>query len=256
MGDTPRVVAGVGTAMAQIAGSPLGSAIAGRGVGDVSDSDRSLVTPAGWAFTIWGLVFAGSLAWAVYQALPGQRDREVHRRTGWPLAAAFAGNAVWEVVYPLGGAWRYVAQVLIFGITAAAAVAYARMQTVPVDGWLARLLPRTLTGLLLGWVTVAPVASVGNTGVALGISPTTSAAQAWAVAALVVVAGLAAAVVLGSSIAAGPFAAAVVWGLLAIASAGVPRPVVVAAIGAAAVVAGALAGRALTRSDRSALLVG
>jgi hypothetical protein len=255
MGDTPRVVAGVGAAVAQIAGSPLGSAIAGRSVGDVSDSDRSLVTPAGWAFTIWGLIFAGALAWAVYQALPGQQDREVHRRAGWPLAAAFAGNAVWEVVYPLGGGWRYVAQVLIFGITAAAAVAYARLQGVRVDGP-ARLLPRAITGLLLGWVTVAPVASVGNTGVALGISPTTPAAQVWAVVALVVVAGCAAAVVLGSSVAAGPFAVAVAWGVLGIASAGGPRPVSVAAIAAAAVVVLALAGRALTRADRSALLVG
>ncbi|GAB3351950.1 hypothetical protein [Modestobacter lapidis] len=255
MRDTPRIVAVVAAAVAQIVGSPLGSALAGRSVGDVSGDTRSLVTPAGWAFSIWGLIFAGSLAWAVYQALPAQRDREVHRRTGWPLAAAFAGNAVWEVVYPQGGVWLYVAQVLIFGITAAAAVAYIRLQTVPVDGP-ARLLPRAVTGLLLGWVTVAPVANVGSTGVALGISPTTLASRAWAVAALVLVAGIAAAVVLGSYVAAGPFAAAVVWGLVAIAAAGGPRPVSVAAISAAAIVVVALTARALTRSDRSALLVG
>jgi hypothetical protein len=255
MSDTPRVVAVVVAAVAQIVGSPLGSAIAGRSVGDVSDRDRSLVTPAGWAFSIWGLIFAASLAWAVYQALPPQRDREVHRRTGWPLAAAFGGNAVWEVIYPLGGAWQYAAQVLIFGITAATAVAYIRLQTVPVDG-LARLLPRATTGLLLGWVTVAPVANVGNTGVALGVSPATPASQAWAVAALVLVAGIAVAVVLGSYVAAGPFAAAVVWGLLAIAAAGGPRPVDGAAVIAAGVVVVGLAARAMTRSDRGALLLG
>jgi hypothetical protein len=255
MGDTPRVVAVVVAAVAQVVGSPLGSALSGRSVGDVSDGDRSLVTPAGWAFSIWSLIFAGALAWAVYQALPGQRDREVHRRTGWPLAAAFAGNTVWEVVYPLGDGWRYVAQVLIFGITAAAAVAYARLQTLPVDG-VARVLPRATTGLLLGWVTVAPVANVGNTGVALGISPATTSAQVWAVVALVAVAAIGAAVVLGSVAAAGPFAAAVVWGLLAIAAAGGPRPVSAAAVAAAAVVAAALVARAVRRADRGALLVG
>ncbi|MCZ2803514.1 hypothetical protein O2W18_00170 [Modestobacter sp. VKM Ac-2983] len=255
MRDTPRVVAVVAAAVAQIVGSPLGSAIAGRSVGDVSDADRSLVTPAGWAFSIWGLIFAGSLAWAVYQALPAQREREVHRRTGWPLAIAFAGNAVWEVVFPLGGAWQYVATVLIFGITAATAVAYVRLQTVPADG-LARLLPRATAGLLLGWLTVASVAAVGSAGVSLGLSPDTLAAQAWAVAALVTVAGIAAAVLLGSHVAAGPFAAAVIWGLLGIAAAEGPQQVAVAAISAAAVVLVALAGRALTRTDRSALLVG
>ena len=255
MGDTSRSAAVLVAAVAQIVGSPLGSALAGRSVGDVSDGARSLVTPAGWAFSIWGLVFAASLAWAVYQALPGQRDREVHRRAGWPLAAAFAGNAVWEVVYPLGRGGQYAAQVLIFGITAAAAVAYSRVQALPADGP-ARLLPRATTGLLLGWVTVAPVANVGSTGVALGVSPATTAAQVWAVVALVLVAGIAAAVVLGSSVAAGPFAAAVVWGVLAIAAAGGPRPVGVAAVCAAVVVAVALTTRAVTRTDRGALLVG
>ncbi|MCZ2846387.1 hypothetical protein [Modestobacter sp. VKM Ac-2978] len=166
----------------------------------------------------------------------------------------FAGSLAWAV-YPQGGVWQYVAQVLIFGITAAAAVAYVRLQTVPADG-LARVLPRATAGLLLGWLTVAPVANVGSTGVALGISPDTLAAQAWAVAALVTVAGIAAAVLLGSYVAAGPFAVAVIWGLLGIAAAEGPRQVAVAAVCAAAVVLVALAGRALTRADRSALLVG
>ncbi len=57
-------------AVAQIAGSPLGTALAGRSVGEVSDATRALITPAGYAFSIWGPIFAGALAWAVYQALP------------------------------------------------------------------------------------------------------------------------------------------------------------------------------------------
>ena len=48
----------------------------------ISDDNRSPVTPAGYAFSIWGLIFAACLALAVYQALPAQREREVHRRTG------------------------------------------------------------------------------------------------------------------------------------------------------------------------------
>ncbi|MGY1841381.1 MULTISPECIES: hypothetical protein [unclassified Modestobacter] len=255
MRDDARVVAVAVTAVAQVVGSPLGTALAGRSVGDVSDQDRSLVTPAGWAFSIWGVLFAGALAWAVYQALPAQRAREVHRRTGWPLAVAFAGNTVWEIVYPQGGVGQYVAQVLIFGITAATAVAYVRLQSVPAAG-LDRLLPRATTGLLLGWLTVASVANVGSTGVALGISPSTLAAQAWAVAALVLVAGVASVVLLGSYAAGGPFAAAVVWGLLGIATAPGPQPVSVAALAAAGIVVATLAARTVTRPDRAELLVG
>jgi len=260
MKDSTRVVAVVVAAVAQIVGSPLGTLVSGRSVGDVSDGARSLVTPAGYAFSIWGLVFLGSLAWAVYQALPAQRTRLVHRVTGWPLALAFAGNTVWEVVYPLGGAWQYVAQVLIFGITAAAAVGFARLQRTEVQHDLtgaARVLPAATAGLLLGWVTVAPVANVGNTGVALGADPGATYSTVAAVAALVAVALIGAFVVLNAEVAAGPFAAAVVWGVLAIAATGGPLPVVVAAFGASAVVVVALVVRAAApRVSARALLVG
>jgi hypothetical protein len=258
--DTARVVAVVLAAVAQVVGSPLGSALSGRSVGDVSDGARSLVTPAGYAFSIWGLIFLGSVAWAVFQALPAQRTRLVHRATGWPLAAAFAGNAVWETVYPFGGVWQYVTQVLIFAITASAAVGFARLQRDDVRGDLrgwARALPAATAGLLLGWVTVAPVAQVGNTGVALGADPATASSEVWAVVAMVAVALVGAFVVLSSRVAAGPFAAAVVWGLVAIAVAGGPLPVTVAALGAAAVVLVSLVVRAAsTRTDAGAVLLG
>ena len=258
--DTTRVVVVVLAAVAQVVGSPLGSALSGRSVGDVSDGARSLVTPAGYAFSIWGLIFLGSLGWAVYQALPSQRTRLVHRVTGWPLAAAFAGNAVWETVYPFGGVWQYVTQVLIFVITASAAVGLARLQREDVRadlrGW-ARVLPAATAGLLLGWVTVAPVAQVGNTGVALGADPAATSSEVWAVAAMVAVALVGTFVVLRVRVAAGPFVAAVVWGLVAIAAAGGPTPVTVAALGAAAVVLVALVTRALSpRVDAGALLLG
>ena len=132
-------------ALAQIAGSPLGTAIAGRSVGEVSDGNRSLITPAGYAFSIWGVIFAGASAWAVYQALPGQRVRAVHRRTGWPLAAAFAGNAVWEVAFPLvGDTAPVVPAVLLSLIVATTALAWARLQDLAPEGW-ARLLPAAVS---------------------------------------------------------------------------------------------------------------
>jgi hypothetical protein len=57
-------------------------------------------------------------------------------------------------------------------------------------------------------------------------------------------------------VAAGPFALAVVWGLVAIAVDGGPGAVTVAAVGAAVVVTGALAARVAGRRERGALLVG
>jgi hypothetical protein len=239
--DALRAGAVLLAAIAQIAGSPLGAALAGRSVGEVSDGTRSLITPAGYAFSIWG---------------PGQRDRAVHRVTGWPLAAAFAGNAGWELLFPLvGDRVPVLPAVLLFAIVAAAATAWARLQAMPLTG-LARLLPAAVTGLLLGWVTLASAVQVASAGVALGAPAQGTAAQVWAVVALGAVAALGAALVLAARVAAGPFALAVVWGLVAVAVDGGPGVVAVAAVGAAAVVTAALAVRVAGRRERGALLVG
>ena len=256
MRDTARAVAVVLAAVAQIAGSPLGTALAGRSVGEISDRTQSLITPAGYAFTIWGVIFAGSLAWAAYQALPTQRGRALHRRTGWPLALAFAGNALWEVLFPLIGVSQpLVPAVLLFGIVAATAVAWSRVQDLRSEG-LDRLLPTAVAGLLLGWVTVAAAVNVASAGVALGAPATGDQARLWAVFALVVVAVLASALVLAAQAAAGPYALAVVWGLVAIAVGGGPTVVTVSALAAAATVAVALGVRAVVRRDPVSLLVG
>jgi MFS family permease len=254
--DSVRATAVLVAAVAQVVGSPLGTAISGRSVGDVSDETRSLITPAGWAFTIWALIFAGSLAWAVYQALPAQRRLDVNRRTGWPLAAAFAGNAAWEVLFPLVGVSQPVVPVvLILAIVAAAATAFARLQDIAVHG-AARVLPGAVTGLLLGWVTVAAVVNVASAGVALGAEPEGTAANAWAVAALAAAAAVTVALTLAARAGAGPIVLAVVWGTCAIAAAADERPVVVAALAAAVAAASALVVCAAVRPDTRTLLVG
>ncbi|WP_040337675.1 hypothetical protein [Candidatus Blastococcus massiliensis] len=254
--DGIRAAAVVVAAVAQVVGSPLGSAVSDRSVGDVSDETGSLITPAGYAFSIWGVIFAGALAWAVHQALPSQRGRELHRRTGWPLALAFAGNAVWEILFPLIGISQpLLPVVVIFGIVAATAVAWARLQDLSPDG-LGRLLPAALAGLLLGWVTIAATVNTGQAGVALGAEPTGTAAEWWAVAALVAVGLIASGLVLAARVAAGPFALAAVWGLVAVAVDVAPTLVVVAALGAAAAVTVALVVRTVARREPVELLVG
>lgn len=58
------------------------------------------VTPAAWAFAIWGVIFFGCLAFAVWQALPGHLDDPLSRRIGWLAVALFAGNVLWEAYVP------------------------------------------------------------------------------------------------------------------------------------------------------------
>ncbi|MBY8823301.1 hypothetical protein [Sphingomonas colocasiae] len=84
-------------AVAQILVTLLPAAGLGEPIGDRSDGARTLITPAGWTFSIWGLLYAGSLAYAVYQLLPAQRRNALIGRIGWASAGAFLGNAAWAL---------------------------------------------------------------------------------------------------------------------------------------------------------------
>lgn len=234
--DLSRMAALASGALAQIAFGPLGPALpGGRTVGDVSDSLDTVITPAGYAFSIWGLIFAGCLALAVYQVLPGQRTAEVHRRTGWWLAAAFWGNAAFELIYPQGGAAVVVAQVLIVGIVVVVAVAVARAQDAPVVG-LQRILPGTVASLLLGWVTIATVVGAPSAAVQLGAPDSGTLARAAGVFTLIIAGAIVLDVTMRLDRAAAPFALAACWGLLGVRAAAETLPVELAALFAVVVV--------------------
>ena len=54
----------------------------GEAIGDRSDSVHKLLTPAGWAFSIWGPLFGLSAAFAIWQALPRQKCNDLLDRIG------------------------------------------------------------------------------------------------------------------------------------------------------------------------------
>jgi hypothetical protein len=75
--------------------------VAAAGIDAVVDvGPRSPVEPAGYAFGIWGPIFALSLGYAVYQARPAQRRNPLLRRIGWWTAGAFLGTGMWSVFVP------------------------------------------------------------------------------------------------------------------------------------------------------------
>jgi len=67
----------------------------GDPIGDRSDAIRTLITPSGWAFAIWGPLFLGSALFAIWQALPGQRSNQLAEAIAWPAALALAAQGVW-----------------------------------------------------------------------------------------------------------------------------------------------------------------
>ena len=163
----------------------------------VETGPPSLVEPAGYAFTIWALIFALSLAYAAYQALPTNRESPLLRRVGWFTATAFFFTGMWSVFVPLRQ--LLFAQAMLLGVFACLLVAYVRLARSErgvlsrADRWLVAL----PLGPFLGWVTAANAVSLTSEAVRLGLVGSGGAGEALVGTVLLLLGGaLAAALVL------------------------------------------------------------
>jgi hypothetical protein len=123
-------------------------------VGRVSGENPTLVVPGDYAFVIWTPIFLLALVYAVYQALPSNRENSLLRRIGWFSALAYISNGIWEIVFP---AREFVlSQVVFVGITTCAVAAFVLVQRgAGSGGRFDRWLVAPAFGLLAGWVTAA-----------------------------------------------------------------------------------------------------
>jgi hypothetical protein len=131
----------------------------GRTTGEISDSFDALFTPAGYVFSIWGLIYLVLVGFTFFQALPAQQANPRVQATGWWVAVANLANGIWIVF------WHYG----LFGFTLAAIVTllaallvlYRRVNAPdrrPADR-ATRWLVQAPISLYLGWVSVATIAN-------------------------------------------------------------------------------------------------
>lgn len=137
----------------------LGVTIAER-----SAANDTAAVPAGYAFAIWGVIFAWSLLFALWQALPVQRDNHAARALRAPAAAAWTANTIWELNAQFNGiAWE--STVIILALVLAALWGVFRIKE--MAGRLTRTEWRIAAPpllLLAGWGTVAAFAQISTLG--------------------------------------------------------------------------------------------
>ncbi len=121
----------------------------------VSNKYPTAITPAGYAFgAIWSLIYAGCLAFSIYQALPANAGRFRPLRSIYILSCA--ANCAWlygwhhEMILPCVA--------LIFLLLGTLALLNARLRTTDSFGefWLVKF----PFGLYFGWVTAAAILNV------------------------------------------------------------------------------------------------
>lgn len=157
----------------------------------VSDANPTLITPAGYVFSIWGIIYLLLGIFVVYQALPSQKGKEYQRKIGWLFALSSLINILWIFL------WQYnylsVSVALIFALLVTLILIYVRLGIGKLGVTLReRLAVHLPFSVYLGWITVASIANVAVALVSLGwdgfgISPETWAILVVAIALIITI---------------------------------------------------------------------
>jgi benzodiazapine receptor len=124
--------------------------INGLSTAAISNSFRTYFVPAGYVFSIWGLIYIGLIAYAAYQFLPSQRENPRLRATGWWIF-------LWHYeLFPL----TLVAMLVLLGTLLITYLGLRAGQTAPptAETWAVRV----PFSIYLGWITVATIANVSD----------------------------------------------------------------------------------------------
>lgn len=258
--DVVRQVAVVAAALLSAVAGYLGSGAAGgRSQQEVGDgalaADATPVAPAEPAFMIWTVIYAGLLAYAVWQALPAQRADERQRRTGWLVLCSMVLNAAWIGV--VQAELLVLSLPVILALLAVLVATVGRLGARRPSGPLEAVVVDGTLGLYLGWVTVATIVNTFAVVVAGGADAESVAADVWAVIALALAGGAGAALAAWTR---GRLAigAAIVWGLAWVVVARTTGDLVSTPAAVAAGVAGGVVAVAtvLARARRRAVATG
>lgn len=161
--------------------------IAGRNTGEISALYPTLFTPAGYVFSIWGVIYLALGAFVVFGMLPGGRRHVA--RVGYAFALSCVFNMSWIV------AWHHLrigtSLLLMLGLLASLIVVYRRASSdsaSPSAG--ERWAMRFPFSLYLGWITVATVANVSVWLTDLGWRGAPLPERVWAALVVVVATGI------------------------------------------------------------------
>ncbi len=169
--------------------------INGLTIGEISNTlfKNVQITPANYAFAIWGLIYLGLISFAVYQALPAQRQNPSLRRMGYLLVVSSCAQIIWVLLF----------QYRLFALSLVAMLAIL----LPLIGIYLRLeigckrvsrqerwLIHAPLSIYLAWISVATIVNGAIALYHLGWSGWGIDPQAWTVIMILVGAAIAAAV--------------------------------------------------------------
>lgn len=209
---TARQIAVVGaTAFAILTPAAQAAWDIGLSASEFSRSGNGTLRAAGYAFSIWSLIYLGLVAYSVWQALPRNRDDRLLALLAWPSVVAMTGCGLWIWASAADARWLTVAIIVTSAAAMTAGVSYAARRR--RGGWTEGLLALWPLGLLAGWLTIASALNILTVLTAEGLIEPANA-TVWAAVGIAAVSATCLAVLAASRLAA--FAVPIIWGLVAV----------------------------------------
>lgn len=132
--------------------------INGQSMPEISAKYPSLFTPAGFTFSIWGVIYLLLLLFVIWQALPAQRNNQKIAAVSTYFQVNCLLNGLWIL------AWHYdllvISLIIMFGILLTLVLIYrsllAKIDTAPMTEHIVLYMPFSL---YTGWITLATIAN-------------------------------------------------------------------------------------------------
>jgi hypothetical protein len=185
----------------------------GQSQAQLSATGDSTLKVAGYAFSIWSVLFAGVLVYAVYQFLPTAKADYLSQRFGWPASITFIALTVWVVASAMD--WKIATVVLIFIqlislLTPLWIFGPAIRELAVIDKSRTRIV--WPIGLLAGWLTIAAPLNLITVATALHALPDSLSPNTWAILTIILV--VLVAIIVTARINTMAYCLPIVWGLI------------------------------------------
>ncbi len=131
----------------------------GQDTGEISDRFDIFFVPAGYVFSIWGLIYLGLIAFTIYQALPTQKDNPLLKKIYPAYWIGSLANIVWLFL------WHYnvFSVTFIAMLIILASLIYIYLQFSNASPGLDRnqkWFVKFPFSIYLGWISVATIANI------------------------------------------------------------------------------------------------
>jgi hypothetical protein len=193
--------------------------ITGPEIGTISNQYPTYVVPAGYAFSIWSVIFSLSLGYAVYQALPSQRTNSLFRKIGFLTASAMTATSVWMLVFQrsLFLLSLVVMLWLLISLISVITLMYTELEKQLLYFSRAEYILVYMTfSIFVAWITVATVANIAQVLTVYNWNGSGLQLETWGVIAIILV-GVLTSVLTKALWGNLPFAITIIWALVGVA---------------------------------------